>query len=60
MLCVLPPGLATAGVEHAEAMVFTANVAVTATFPETVEFGSKKQPFVRAGLLETVQATVPV
>jgi hypothetical protein len=49
-----------AGATHAEALVDTLNVAVTAAFPETVVLGNEKHPFVRAGLLETVQATVPV
>ena len=35
-------------------------VAVTALLPETVAFGKEKQPFVTEGLLETVNATVPV
>jgi hypothetical protein len=40
--------------------VKTVNVAVTGPVPDTVVFGSEKQPFVRVGLLETVQAIVPV
>jgi len=40
--------------------VKTVNVAVTGLVPDTVAFGSEKQPFVSVGLLETVQAIVPV
>ena len=38
----------------------TVNVTVTGLVPDTVAFGSEKQPFVSVGLLETVQAIVPV
>ena len=51
---------ATAGAGHDEAAVKTVNVAVTGLVPDTVVFGSEKQPFVRVGLLETIQAIVPV
>lgn len=50
----------SAGVGHAEAIVLTVGLAATAVVPETVVLVMEKQPFVRAGLLETVQATVPV
>lgn len=58
-LCLLPVDPATAGAGHDEATVKTVNVAVTALLPDTLVFGSEKQPFVRAGL-DTVQAIVPV
>jgi len=60
MPCVRSAALAAADVEHAEAIVYTVNVTATGVFPETVTRGSEKQPFVRTGLLETVQATVPL
>jgi hypothetical protein len=40
--------------------VKTVNAAVTALLAVTLAFGIEKQPFVRAGLLDTVQAIVPV
>ena len=56
----LPAALAIAAAAgHDEAMVNTVNVAVAALVPDTAVFGSEKQPFVRAGLLETVHAIVP-
>ena len=55
----LPAALAIAAAGHDEATVNTVNVAVTALVPDTVVVGSEKQPFVRAGLLETVHAIVP-
>jgi hypothetical protein len=58
-LCLLPDP-ATAGAGHDEATVKTVNVAVTPLLPDTLVFGIAKQPFVRAGLLDTVQAIVPV
>lgn len=54
------PAPTSAGVGHAEAIVLTVRPAATAVVPETVVLVMEKQPFVRAGLLETVQATVPV
>jgi hypothetical protein len=59
-LCLLPVDPATAGAGHDEATVKTVNVALTALLPDTLAFGIEKQPFVRAGLLDTVQAIVPV
>ena len=59
-LCLLPLDPATAGAGHDEATVKTVNVAVTALLADTPAFGIEKQPFVRAGLLDTVQAIVPV
>ena len=59
-LCLLPLDPATAGAGHDEATVKTVNVALTPLLPDTLAFGIEKQPFVRAGLLDTVQATVPV
>ena len=59
-LCLLPLDPATAAAGHDEATVKTVNVAMTPLLPETLVFGSEKQPFVRAGLLDTVQAIVPV
>jgi hypothetical protein len=59
-LCLLPLDPATAGAGHDEATVKTVNVALTPLLPDTLVFGSEKQPFVRAGLLDTVQAIVPV
>jgi len=49
-----------AAVVHADELVYTFKVAVTAFEPETVAFASEKQPFVKEGLLETVKAMVPV
>ena len=60
MLRGLTPFPTSAGVGQAEATVLTVKVVATAVVPETVVLGMEKQPFVRAGLLETVQATVPV
>ena len=45
---------------HADVLVATFKVAVTAVEPLTVAFASEKQPLVREGLLETVKAMVPV
>jgi hypothetical protein len=59
-LCLLPLDPATAGAAHDEATVKTVNEAVTALLADTPAFGIEKQPFVRAGLLDTVQAIVPV
>ena len=59
-LCLLPLDPATAGAGHDEATVKTVNVALTPLLPDTLAFGIEKQPFVRAGLLETVHAIVPV
>lgn len=59
-LCLLALNPVTAGAGHDEATVKTVNVAVTALLADTLAFGIEKQPFVRAGLLDTVQAIVPV
>ena len=53
------PAPTSAGAGQAEAIVLTVKVAETAVVPETVVLAMEKQPFVSAGLLETVQATVP-
>lgn len=50
--------MAAAG--HDDDMVKIVNVAVIALVPDTVVFGNEKQPFVKAGLLVTVHAIVPV
>ena len=50
--------MAAAG--HDVDAVKTVNVAVIALVPDTIVFGSEKQPFVNAGLLVTVHAIVPV
>ena len=50
----------TAELEHAEALVWTVRVAVTALVPLIMMFGSEKQPFEREGLLDTVHVMVPV
>ena len=44
---------------HADELVYTCKVAVTALEPETVAFASEKQPFVREWLLESVKVMVP-
>lgn len=58
--CLLPVATAMAGAGHDEARVFTVNMAVTTLVPDTVVFGSVKQPFVRAGLKDTVHAIMPL
>ena len=55
-----PAGPVSAPFAHAEELVRIVKVAVTALLPETVVFGMEKQPFVREGLLVTVNLIVPV
>jgi hypothetical protein len=59
-LLVVPPGPLTAPVAHAVELVRMVNVAGTAALPETVELGKEKHAFAIDGLLDTLQATVPV